>query len=212
MTYTIRLFLDEICENITNLSDFHDLAIECDIPVSKVDRAIADHPTNIRDGVIHVLFDWWGTCEAPFNTKINTLQDGFRHIGHPAKFEQIITNHKTVHLLSTTVQKNNLVTAASAAGPSSPAMSEPHEQTDNSIVIEYESEEFNTNSNSPIGNGEGVDQSNEDPPEPQNNEDPIESQTNEDPIEPQAILANGAMTGGIVEFTVPSDCIPPNLT
>ena len=50
-----------------------------------------------------------------------------------------------------------------------------------------------------------MDQSNEDPPEPQNNEDPIESQTNEDPTEPQAILANGAMTGGIVKFTVPSD-------
>ena len=84
-------------------------------------------------------------------------------------------------------------------------MSDPHEQTDNSIVIEYDSEEFDTNSNSPIGNGEGVDQSNEDPPAPQNNEDPIESQTNEDPTEPQAILANGAMTGGIVKFTVPSD-------
>ena len=40
---------------------------------------------------------------------------------------------------------------------------------------------------------------------PQNNEDPIESQTNEDPPEPQAILANGAMTGGIVKCTVPSD-------
>ena len=50
-----------------------------------------------------------------------------------------------------------------------------------------------------------MDQSNEDPPEPQNNEDPIESQTNEDPTEPQAILANGAMTVGIVKFTVPSD-------
>ena len=133
-------------------------------------------------------------CKAPFNTKINTLQNGFRHIGCPAKFEQIITNHKTVHLLSSTVQKNNLVAAAGAAGPSSPTMGDPHEQTDNSIVIEYGSEEFDTNS--PIGNGEGVDQ---------NNEDPIESQTNEDPTEPQAILANGAMTRGIVKFTVPSD-------
>ena len=94
LPYTIHLFLDEICENITNHSDFHDLAIECDIPVSKFDRAIADHPVNIRDSVIHVLFDWWGTCKAPFKTKINTLQNGFRHMGHPAKFKQIITNHK----------------------------------------------------------------------------------------------------------------------
>ena len=187
LPYTIHLFLDEICENITNLSDFHNLAIECDIPVSKVDRAIADHPANIKDSVIHVLFDWWGTCKAPFNTKINTLQNGFRHIGHPAKFEQIITNHKTVHLLSTSFQKNNLVAAASAAGPSSPTLDDPHEQTDNSIVIEYESEESDINSDPTIGNGEGVDQS------------------NEDPQESQAILANGAMTGGIVRFTVPSD-------
>ena len=164
LCYTICLFLDEICENITNLSDFHDLAIECDIPVSKIDRAIADHPANIRDSVIHVLFDWWGTCNVPFHTKINTLQNGFRHLSHLAKFEQIITNHKTVHLLSTSVQKNNLVAAASATGPSSPAMGDPHEQTDNPIVIEYESEEFDTNSNSPTGNGEGMDQSNEDPP------------------------------------------------
>ena len=149
------------------------------------------------------MFDWWGTCKTPFNTKINTLQNSFRHKGHPAKFEQIITNHKTVHLLSTTVQKNNLVAAASAAGPSSPTIGDPHEQTDNPIVIEYESEEFDTYST--LGNGEGVDQSNEDPPEPQNNKDPIESQTSEYPPEPQAILANSAMTGGFVKFTVPSD-------
>ena len=52
-------------------------------------------------------------------------------------------------------------------------MDDPYEQTDNPIVIGYESKEFDPNSNSPVGNGEGVNQNNEDPPEPQNNEDPI---------------------------------------
>ena len=43
-------------------------------------------------------------------------------------------------------------------------MDDPYEQTDNPIVIEYESEEFDPNSNSPIGNGEEVDQNNKDAP------------------------------------------------
>ena len=84
-------------------------------------------------------------------------------------------------------------------------MDDPYEQTDNPIVIAYESEEFYPNSNSHIGNGERVDQNNEDPPEPQNNEDPPEPQNNEDSSDPQTILVNDGMSGGIVRFTVPSD-------
>ena len=49
LPHTTCLSLDEICENITNL------ALECDIPISKVDRAIADHPRNVRDSAIHLF-------------------------------------------------------------------------------------------------------------------------------------------------------------
>ena len=216
---TICSFLDELCDTITNHSDLHDLAISSGISTSKVYKAITDNPGSIENCVHQVIFIWLGSSNAPASIKINTLQNGFEN--RPAVFRRLLAKHRTVSQLANASRSHSHspsrpgtspLTAARVVGAASPSRSSPiiPEQGMNNlnfhsppspttsetpILLQYDSESYNTLSNTPGGNGEGVNENSEDPQEPQ-------------------IIRFAGDTGGKVRFTIPGDGIsetPQNL-
>ena len=205
---TIRSFLDEVSDTITNHSDLHDLALATGIPISKVDKAITDNPGSIENCVNQVIFIWWGLPMPPLGTKINILQNGFEN--RPAVFRRILAKHRTLSQLVANTSRSHThslsrpntppLTAARVIGVASPSRSNstipiqgmtnpifyspPSPTTSETpILLQYDSDGYNTPPNTLGGNGEGVNDNSEVPQEPQ-------------------IIRD---MGGIVKFTVPGD-------
>ena len=167
-----------------------------------------------------MIFIWWGPSNAPASIKINTLKNGFE--SRPAVFRRLLAKHRTVSQLAADTPRSHShspsrpstspLTAARVVGAAFPSRSSPiiPEQGMNNlnfhsppspttsetpILLQYDSESYHTLPNTPGGNGEGV------------------NETSEDPQEPQIIRFAGD-TGGNVRFTIPGDGIsatPQNL-
>ena len=83
-------FSKDVTENIGRYDQLVEIAVKCDIPLTWVDRAKEDYPTDSRLVVNQVFYEWWDRCNLNMCKKIQMIQVAFGYIGKPAIFNRII--------------------------------------------------------------------------------------------------------------------------
>ena len=92
-------FSKDVMENIGTYDQLVNFAMKCDIPLTWVDRAKEDYPTDSMLVVNQVFYEWWDRCNLNLCKKIQMIQVAFGYIGKPAIFNRIIYTCADVEML-----------------------------------------------------------------------------------------------------------------
>ena len=83
-------FCKDVTENIGTYSQLVDFAVQCDVPLTWLERAKEDYLQDSQAVINKVFYEWWDRCNLNLGKKIHMIQAAFGYIGKPAIFNRIL--------------------------------------------------------------------------------------------------------------------------
>ena len=73
--------------------------MQCDVPLTWLERAKEDYPQDSQAVINKVFYEWWDRCNLNLGKKIHMIQAAFGYIGKPAIFNRILFTCPDLELL-----------------------------------------------------------------------------------------------------------------